>query len=422
MPDAAAGTELYVAGLAAEQQGSGFEAVIAAPGAVDASYEYDGLRVHRYAVSASLSLQELWGEGDPRAARGFARILDLEQPQLVHFHAFTSGVSLLAAQEVRSRRLPLVFTYHTATASCPRGTLLRWGQIPCDGLLLDHRCGACVVAAQGLPATVARVLEPAVRWAGQHVNGRSGGAWTALRLPSLVSLRNRCVQQLLDQASAIIALAEWTRALLVLNGCNPDKIALVRHGIRPLLTPRAAGSPHRPLRVGFLGRLDPSKGAHVLLEALERKPDLAVQLVLYGIEHGNAESKYAQALRKRARADARVSLRPALPNPRVPDALGQLDVLAVPSQWLETGPLVVLEAFAAGIPVLGSRLGGIAELVRDQVDGLLLDRRPQAWADALEQIVLQPELLSEWRQNLQAPRSMAQVAGEVAAVYRAAAP
>jgi len=39
--------------------------------------------------------------------------------------------------------------------------------------------------------------------------------------------------------------------------------------------------------------------------------------------------------------------------------------------WLETGPLVVLEAFAAGVPVIGSRLGGIAEMVKEEQDGLL---------------------------------------------------
>ena len=55
-----------------------------------------------------------------------------------------------------------------------------------------------------------------------------------------------------------------------------------------------------------------------------------------------------------------------------PAFLSRIDVLAVPSQWLETGPLVVLEAFAAGTPVIGSDLGGIRELVSDGRDGLLV--------------------------------------------------
>lgn len=63
------------------------------------------------------------------------------------------------------------------------------------------------------------------------------------------------------------------------------------------------------------------------------------------------------------------------------------DALAVPSQGFETGPLVVLEAKAAGLPVLGSRLGGIAELVRPGVDGWLVDHDDvRAWATAIERI------------------------------------
>ncbi len=77
------------------------------------------------------------------------------------------------------------------------------------------------------------------------------------------------------------------------------------------------------------------------------------------------------------------------------------DVLAVPSQWLETGPLVVMEAFAAGVPVLGSNLGGIGELVTSGVDGLLVEPASiVAWRTALEALCRDRELLSgfakEW--------------------------
>ena len=56
------------------------------------------------------------------------------------------------------------------------------------------------------------------------------------------------------------------------------------------------------------------------------------------------------------------------------DRLSRYHVVAVPSQWMETGPLVILESFAAGVPVIGSALGGIADKVDDGVSGLLLLR------------------------------------------------
>ena len=67
------------------------------------------------------------------------------------------------------------------------------------------------------------------------------------------------------------------------------------------------------------------------------------------------------------------------------ETIRKYDALVVPSVWLETGPLVVLEAFAAGVPVIGSRLGGIAEMVRDGVDGLLFGAgNPEDLADKIQ--------------------------------------
>jgi len=50
---------------------------------------------------------------------------------------------------------------------------------------------------------------------------------------------------------------------------------------------------------------------------------------------------------------------------------GEMDVLVIPSIWLENSPLVIHEAFMAGVPVVGARIGGIADLVKDGVNGLL---------------------------------------------------
>jgi glycosyltransferase involved in cell wall biosynthesis len=71
-----------------------------------------------------------------------------------------------------------------------------------------------------------------------------------------------------------------------------------------------------------------------------------------------------------------------------------MDVLAVPSLWLENSPLVVHEAFQAGVPVVAARTGGLAELVENGKSGLLYDPTdPAALATALMRLVTEPGLL-----------------------------
>ena len=98
--------------------------------------------------------------------------------------------------------------------------------------------------------------------------------------------------------------------------------------------------------------------------------------------------------------------------------MAEYDLVAIPSRWLETGPLVALEAFAAGVPVLGANLGGIAELVRSGIDGLLVQADDAvAWAAAMARVADNPHLVCEMRNRIKAPRSMDAVVDDMAIVY-----
>jgi glycosyltransferase involved in cell wall biosynthesis len=80
--------------------------------------------------------------------------------------------------------------------------------------------------------------------------------------------------------------------------------------------------------------------------------------------------------------------------------------------------MVVLEAFAAGVPVIGSRLGGIAELVRDGVDGLLVEpANVMAWTETWRRVCTEADLLPRLRAGVRAPRTIEAVAGEMANLY-----
>jgi glycosyltransferase involved in cell wall biosynthesis len=98
-----------------------------------------------------------------------------------------------------------------------------------------------------------------------------------------------------------------------------------------------------------------------------------------------------------------------------------IDILAVPSTWYETGPFVVLEAHAAGIPVVGSDLGGIAERVTHGQDGLLFPTGDaKALADILLQLWRDPARLNALRPGASV-RTISDVARETLDTYTALA-
>ena len=145
----------------------------------------------------------------------------------------------------------------------------------------------------------------------------------------------------------------------------------------------------RMTRLCFLGRVAPEKGIGVLLEAL-RLVRTKVELDIYGIRSDlgfgirDSGGESEPGIRN---PESRIRWLPPVKPEKVVETIAKYDALVVPSVWLETGPLVVLEAFAAGVPVIGSRLGGIAEMVRDRVNGLLCDPgNASKIASAIEEI------------------------------------
>lgn len=431
-PSPHGGTEVYVAALGAKLQGHGVTSVIAAPGECNETYEWAGMTVHRFGTSPETELASLYGEGDVIAAAEFGRILDRVRPDLVHFHALTAGASVLAMREVKSRRIPLIFTYHTPTVSCVRGTMMKWGRIPCDGLMDARRCSACALHANGLPKIVSLAVAalPArpLAWFGRMLG--AGRLATAAQMPALVNKRHAATRSAFEISDHVVAVCDWVHEVLRTNGVPAIKVILCRQGLPdavPVLNsgkvsarPRLGNySLENPLRLVFLGRLDQTKGIHVVVEALRMQAGLPVTLDVFGIAQGSGGERYREQLLGLAAGDRRIKFHNAVESSAVVARMRQYDLVVIPSQLLETGPLVVLEAFAAGTPVIGSRLGGISELVRDGVDGVLVAATDvAAWANAIGVLAASPDRLHTLRAGVQPPRQMTLVAQEMMAVYQ----
>jgi len=427
-PDPIGGTEVYVAALALNLQKRGVEVVIAAPAATNRAYKIDGLRVRRFATSEKVGdVAELYDDGDPLAAEEFGRILDDEKPDVVHLHAFTRAVSLRTVLACKSRRIRIVFTYHTPTVSCQRGTLMLWGETPCDGKVDLRRCTACTLQGLGLPRTLAKVAGSLSPDFGQRLNawGFGGGVWTVMRMSELLDLRFAAFREMAENVDHFVAVCDWVRDVILANDVSPTKVSVCRHGI-DLSEARISESPGdtraisgEETRFAFVGRFDPTKGIHVLIDAFRALPSLRMRLDIFGVAQSEADCAYERRLVALAANDARIRFRGALATLAVVERLRDYDFLFAPSQWMETGPLVVLEAFAAGVPVVGGRIGGIAELVRDNVDGLLITPSSRlAWRETLRRVVEEADLRIRLRAGVRPPRRSDEVADEMLALYR----
>lgn len=423
-PDEVGGTEYYVRDLCEELAGLGVQNVVAAPGSTTGRVDGD-TPVRRFPVpylGRKPFLEELYGAGSVAAAATIGRIMDDVGPDVVHLHSYTRGCGLGTLRTAKGRGLPVVFTYHTPTVSCPRGTLLRWGTEVCDGRLDALRCGACVFESRGAPKTLASAGARAAALFGTSVGAFvPKAAQSTLLLPALLEGRNRALMDFLNGADRLVAPSVWVKKLLEGIGVDGGVIRQVPQGlsgsgVRERTRRAAAGG---PLEVVVAGRASFEKGLDLVPAALRLMPGAAVRVKLFAAVQGTEDEKRLATLCESARHDARLCVTRSAPRAEVLAAMRAADVALVPSRVLETGPLVVLEAFASGVPVVGARLGGIAERVTEGVDGLLFEvGNPAALAEALERLVADRSLLAELRRGVTSPPSMADVASTMRSVYR----
>ena len=426
-PDPVGGTEVYVQSLCRALLARELDVTIAAPGSANDAYVHAGIPVRRFAGAPRLDLRSQYGAGDAVAATNFGRVLDLERPDLVHLHAYTSAVSLFTVQQIQRRRIPVAFTYHTPAVTCLRGNLLRWGAEVCSGDLGVEPCSACVLQLRELPRRAANVLgSMPVQLA--TVIGRlplSQRTVTALRSAELVDVHHRALRGMLSAVSRVVVLCDWAKELLIRNGVAAERISLSRHGID---SATASKTSHRQfeigrgeqLRLAYIGRVEPIKGLDVLIRAIRSEMSLDVRLDVYGLAQAASGRRHLKEVQQLASGDARIVFRDPVPSDHVVEVLRSYDALAVPSQCLETGPLVILEAFAAGLPVVGSNLGGISELVSNDRDGVLVNPPTQAsaWGRAIQRLAMDPDLRRRLRSGVRPPRTMQDVAKDMSRLYK----
>ena len=423
-PDQVGGTEVYVQDLVSElakREVGGY--VIAATNEVYRKYDWLGVPVIRYPNNWA-SIREY---APTRARAGLSKFQELileNRPDIFHLHSWTSGAGLHHLSQIAHLGIPCLVTMHVPSALCMRGTMLLHGRKACDGRISEKRCAQCWSEFRGVPPSLAYAMAHLPRMSFEVLGPTNK---IVSRAVTLLSARSRAIvqahelRQMVDLSATIVAPSGWVYSGLLANGIAPSKLTVSRQGVANGLVEEAArGSRKQPSNdvvVGFVGRLEHYKGVHILLEAIAQIPrHLPLRLRVAG---SGTEPEYLRKLIEAAGQDKRIEFCGSISREEVPDFLRSVDILAVPSNYMETGPLVVLEAHAFGVPVMGADLGGISERIRNGVDGWLLPfDDPTAWATAIQEIALDRAKLAQIASNIEPCRTMGDVASEMATLYR----
>jgi glycosyltransferase involved in cell wall biosynthesis len=363
----------------------------------DTAYGYP---VHRLSFSLSSESDTFTATYRSSAVEEWTyRLIDEIRPDVVHVHSgYLLGGAVMRA--ARHRNVPAIVTLHDYWFICARINLLNANGGLCSGPDSPAKCAWCLATAKRrfrVPdmATGGR-LGHAVIKALEYPTVASATGWSA-SIRAVID-RADALRDTLVHANLVFAPSKFLRDLIVQTGLIPaSRIVISRLGIHVPRT-RSANPAGRSglLRIGYLGQLAPHKGVGILIEALRSLPGAPLNVHIYGDPHAN--QPYADELTRMAAGDPRISFRGAYPHEQVYQILSEVDAIVVPSICYEVSPLVVQEAQAARVPVIGSRRGGIPELVRDEHDGLLFEPgNSRDLARQLHRLLVDPALRDRLR-------------------------
>lgn len=400
LPEQIGGTEFYTRALAGFQFEAGHAVSIFTPAETTAGWPEpsleEGVRIYRHATGRRGSIERFRSTFRSQdIERAFKGVLDRERPDIVHIqHLMGLPVSLV--DTLLEQGIPMVLTLHDYWYICANAQLLtNYDNTICAGPSRFLNCANCGLTRVGI----------------------RGAAIMAPTVAPIFALRNRRLSKVLNCASGLIAPTTFVRDMYGSLGAETEKIRVISHGIElPGEYPSRRKPVKNELHASYIGGLSWQKGVHVLISAFNLLPFEGSSLTIWG--DLGAYPRYVSEIRRLA-SHPGIEFAGRLTRRRFWSNLASSDVIAVPSLWYETASLIVQEAFAAGVPVVASRIGALEERVQDGVDGLLFPPGDvNALADVLGRLRARPDLLRQLQAGIRPVRSISDHASEIEALYR----
>ena len=415
---------MYCLSLAKALQLQGQQVIVVVPnyGAhSNAQYETEGVPVIKYAEPSVVDRALIMGKKLPAGLGFFEGVIAGIQPDIIHFHGLggSNGITHHHVLLAKKMTCKVLFTFHIAGLSCFTGNLVYKEETPCNGYAAPLKCTRCVYSSKQLGVMQKQLLNLSA--AATYKMGYDTSAWqsslgTAIGFPFIIKERKRRLLELATACDRLIVLTEWYKKVLLLNSIDPAKMVTLTQAL-PLQSKKvlAATNGNSTLRIAFIGRVVVAKGLHLLIDALLRMHTDAIQLDIYG--QVNEEEYAADCLRKTS-GNSRVCWKGMIAPEQVVATLQQYSLLCIPSAICEMSPLVIQEAFAAGIPVIASDVYGNAEQIKDGVNGWLFPFKDSvALQLILQRLLNDPAEVEKMKPNIPPVNSFSDLAAAHTKLY-----
>ncbi len=235
----------------------------------------------------------------------------------------------------------------------------------------------------------------------------------------LLGWENRSlVSKLLELCDSIIVLSDWYSKFLFSKFRINEKIKIIKSALTHNEIPeKQIKGESSILKLVYVGRISPEKGLHLLLKALRTIDERKVVLSIYG---QTTDMEYFKKCLQFCKEKSNIKWCGTVDSKGVMKIISNFDFLIVPSIVTEMSPLIILEAFAVGVPVIGSNSGGIAEAINQGENGFLFERGNEAELKSiLQKLANNPSIPLNISKQINPPRKFDQVAQETELVYQA---
>jgi glycosyltransferase involved in cell wall biosynthesis len=300
-----------------------------------------------------------------QAQRGMAAAIEAFRPDVAHLHNVYHQLSPSILSALHRADVPVVLTLHDYKLVCPTYQLLDQGEV----------CTACVGGKF---------------WHAPAKRCRDGSLLASATMA--VDLSVHTLLRSYRHVDAFICPSRFLAGQMQRGHVYPDRMHVIRHfidldGVEPKAVPGG--------NAVIAGRIAAEKGIDVAIRAIAHLPDPA-HLDIAGDGPARAELETLAA----THAPGRVTFHGRLPKDQLFDLLRASSVAVVPSTWYENQPMAVLEGLAIGLPVIGSDLGGVPELIDAGEDGLLVPPGDdKALATAIGELLSDPARAFTMGQN-----------------------